>query len=447
MQRLFSWAPLSLAALAALAVTGASAQAPAKGKDIVLDVQPAAQATAAPTAPAFPASVSPDAARRLQAAPALADLGLHLARQSSQSRGNARANFVVSPYSVGVTLGMLHAGAAGKTAADIAGVLEPGATGGRLLGSGLARLPVSIKGDASTQWLSPSRLWVASSMVSTLSPVFQERLRTLYGADGATLDFAAAAEPARAAINQWTAGATQNLLPELLPAGSIRPSTRMVLTNAAYFKGEWATPFDAASTVPGNFAAEAGLRQVPTMRGVMAVREGTIDNVFVLELPFEGGNFSMLLALPPAGHTLQALENDLLGADLAGWAAQLKPQRVQLALPKFEVRGAVVTLDDALRAAGMVTPFTDAADFSGIQGGRGIRLDNVFHSASIEVNEQGTVATAATAATGVAKSLQRADLPVRAFDRPFLFVLLHKPTATPLFIGRVAEPAAAGSRS
>ncbi|MES2938475.1 MAG: serpin family protein [Pseudomonadota bacterium] len=436
-------AALSLAGCAAAAF---AQQPAAQAKDVVVDTpQPAAAAasapaSAAPVAANLPPNVPPTAARRAQAATALADLGLHLARQSAQAQGGTRGNFVVSPYSVGATLGMLHAGATGSTAAEIAGVLEPAASGGRLLGTGLAGLPAAVKSDAASQWLSPSRIWVGRNAAAALSPVFQNRLASAYGADGALVDFAGAPGAAQDAINQWAAGATQNRIAQLLPPGSVKADTRMVLTNAAYFKGQWAAPFDAARTRPAPFAAPGGSREVPTMRNVVAVREGTIDNVYVLELPFEGGGFSLLLALPPAGHTLQALENDVMGADVAGWSAQLKPQRVVLALPKFNIAARPLRLNDALQTAGMRTAFTDAADFSGMVPGRGPALDSAFHSAAIEVNEEGTVASAATAAVVSAKSAPAGEPPLRAFDRPFFFVLLHKPTGAPLFMGRISEP-------
>lgn len=419
------------------------ASAASQAKDIVMDAPVApVPLVAAPvsTASPLPANTAPTAGRRRVAGPALADLGLHLIRQSTQSAGNARSNTVVSPFSVALALGMLQTGAAGSTASEIAGVLESESSGGRLLASGLGDLSQAIRSDASSQWLSANRIWVAKGAAKDLSPSFLSRLKTGYAADGVVLDFAGSADSARQTINSWASDATQKHIAELLPPGSIKPNSKIVLTNAAYFKGQWSSPLDPANTRPAPFTAESGNKDVATMHGVVSAWEGTIDNIYVLELSFEGDQFSLMLALPPKEHTVQALQDDLLGADIAGWSGQLKPQRVRLALPKFSIKGASVALNDALKAAGMKTAFGNGADFSGVFKGGALKLDSVFHAAAIDVNEEGATASAATSAVAIAKSLPAAEPPLRVFNRPFVFVLLHKPTSAPLFIGRVAQP-------
>ena len=435
--------PLIMLAVGALVAPMGSAQttpAPSPSKDIVLEGTALAPVHSAAALPVNTPSVT---GRRRMAATALADLGLHLMRQSSLATGHApsSSNVVVSPYSVAMALGMLHAGAKGPTATEISGVFEPATSSNRLLASGLGELSQAVKGDADSQWMAPNRVWVGQGAAKTMSPAFLARLKSQYGADGALVDFSGAPEASRLAINSWAADATQKHIAELLAPGSIKPTSKMVLTNAAYFKGQWTTPFDPVNTHPASFAVEDDVaKAVPTMHGIVAAREGTIDNIYVLELGFEGDNFSLLLALPPMGRSLSALESDVMGADIASWASLLKPQRVKLALPKFSIRGASQSLNDALMAAGMKTAFGNAADFSGIFKDTPLTLDNVFHASAIDVNEEGATASAATAAITVSKSMPGVEPPLRAFNRPFVFVLLHEPTGAPLFIGRVAQP-------
>lgn len=440
---------LGVQAFAGLVLTAALAQAQAAtsaapasaAKDVVVDGPATSAAAATPAANlGLPANTDLAQARRRSAAPALADLGLHLLRQQAWAPGHARSNAVLSPYSVGIALGMLHAGAAGSTAAEIAGVLEPASAGARLLSSGLGHLPQAVRSDGSSQWFAPSRLWLGRSTARELSAVYAQRLAIDFGADGALVDFDRA-QAARNTINGWASEATQQHITQIFPAASLRSSTRMVLTTAAWFKGRWSSPFPVAGTQVRPFHAEDGSRTVPTMHGVVDAREGLLDNVYVLELGFEGEGFSMLLAMPPRGHSLQALEDDLMGADIAAWTRALKPQRIALALPKFEIQGSALPLNDALRAAGMHQAFGDAANFSGIANGVGLAVDSVLHSAAIRVDEVGTEASAATAASLVPKSLSLQPAVQRAFDRPFLFVLVHRATGAPLFVGRVANPA------
>ncbi len=380
-------------------------------------------------------------ARRTVLNSALADLGLHLLRANAKAAGNTQGNVVVSPQGVASTLAMLHAGAVGQTASELAGVLEPGATGGRLLSQGLKDLTQSIQPDASAQWQSLNRLWVDTSLAANLSPAYTQTIKETVAADGVMLGFSGQAEAARTAINQWASDGTQGLIPAIVPAGVLKPTTRMVLTNANYFKGEWVSAFKATDTKPAAFFAEKQTRAVPTMHQTLTVREGLIGGVYVMELPFKGGNFTILLAMPHLGHTIQALEADLMGADIASWQKSLQPQRVMLALPKFEIAPTVTSLNQALQSAGVTQAFNDGADFSGMlkQGSKALKLDDVLHSAGIKVNEDGTVAASATAAVMGLKSISipPKDLPLRQFNRPFVFALVHSVTGAPLFMGRV----------
>jgi serpin B len=416
-------------------------------KDIVIDAAPAGAAVLTPTTQASepaatpfelkeraPANVVPVAQRREVFAASLADLGLHMLRQSA-----AQANKVSSPIGVAMTLGMLHAGAAGETAAELAAGLESRGAGGRLMRSSLRDLVGAVKADESARWMSANRVWVGTGSAKALSPGFIKSLKDDFGSDGAILDFNGKSEASRAAINQWVQESTNKLIPEILGPGAIKPTTKLVLTNANYFRGTWVTPFDRAETRDEMFFGEKEQRKVPTMHQTLTVREAQVDNVYVMELPFEGGNFSLMLAMPPRGHTVQALEADLQGADVTAWLANLKPARITLALPRFEVKPDAVSLNDAMAALGIKLAFSDQADLSGILGSRDLKLDGIFHSAAIKVDESGTVAASATAAVVASKSM---SLPgaQRSFNRPFLFTLVHKPTGTPLFMGRLAMP-------
>ena len=92
-----------------------------------------------------------------------------------------------------------------------------------------------------------------------------------------------------------------------------------------------------------------------------------------------------------------------------------------------------------LNEMGLIDPFTDDADFSGISGNKDLKISNAYHKAFIEVSEEGTTAAAATAVVVAMKSMPNFNV----FDanRPFMFILRHKPTNTILFIGRFAKPA------
>jgi serpin B len=372
----------------------------------------------------------------------LGDLGLYLMKQQSSSAGGANRNQVVSPFSVASALGMLYSGAVGQTAQELGRVLDPASSAGR---SFVQQLPRSIKLLSEIQGprelIFANRLWINQSTGNDLNPTYAKLLEQNYKADGVLVNFSQP-EPSRQAINLWVDQQTKGVIKDILPSGSVSPSTRFVVTNAVYFKGQWATAFEKSATRPMPFKTATGTSEnVPTMVGTKVISAGIIDNLSVFELPYEGGNYSLVIAMAPSGHTLQALESDVSGADIAGWRAGLKSQTCQVFLPKFKIDPKIVSLKDAMRQIGVEKAFSQSADFSAMvtSGKSGLALDNIFHAAGITVDEEGTEAAAATAATVRSKSLP-APQPQCKIDRPFVFALMHKASNTPLFVGKVANP-------
>jgi serpin B len=105
-------------------------------------------------------------------------------------------------------------------------------------------------------------------------------------------------------------------------------------------------------------------------------------------------------------------------------------------MPKFRITTDSYRLNDALISMGMETAFTDRADFTGLSPmGDQLLISDVMHKGFVDVNEEGTEAAAAT---GV--SVMAAFSVTRAIDRPFLFLIRHRPTGEVLFLGRVLDP-------
>lgn len=92
-----------------------------------------------------------------------------------------------------------------------------------------------------------------------------------------------------------------------------------------------------------------------------------------------------------------------------------------------------------LRKLGVAAPFDDDGGFLEMSDERELHLASVFHKATLEVNEEGTVAAAATAAVMKARSIPRPPLEL-SFDRPFAMLVLHAPSGVPLFAGRFTAP-------
>ena len=262
-----------------------------------------------------------------------------------------------------------------------------------------------------------------------------------YGAGLREVDYAGAAEAARKTINGWVEGQTDKKIKDLIPTGVLDSLTRLVLTNAVYFKGAWATQFDKKATRSADFATLGGKKiKVPLMhrKGLCGYLAESKTGLQIASIPYKGDELSMVVLLPKSPEDLGALTATLRANRLAGWIAAMKKQEIDLYLPRFKMTSSFA-LKDTLVKMGIVDAFSrGAADFSGMNGRKDLYISAVIHKAFVDVNEEGTEAAAATAVVvtfGGARST-----PVFRADRPFLFLIRHKRSGTILFMGRVTEP-------
>jgi serpin B len=358
----------------------------------------------------------------------------------------APGNLVVSPASVTTALAMAWGGARGQTAEEMQAVLRfdrPAAETMQVSG----RLAAAL-----TDPKRPVVFRIANRLFGEQSyrfePAYLESTKAAYGAPLEPLDFRRAPDQARERINGWVEQQTEQRIRDLVPPGGLDRDTRLVLVNAIYFLGDWAEPFTKEATRPAPFhTTRAERKDVPTMHRAGVFPFAAKDGVKVLELPYRGGAMSMLLVLPDAVDGLDAVERSLTAQSLDELVAALTPQRVWVALPKFEVNPAQsLALADTLRALGMARAFDPRqADFTGMAppdpAGR-LFLARVFHKAFVRVDEKGTEAAAATA-SGMVMTSGPAS-PPREFraDHPFLFAIRDTASGLVLFLGRVADPSA-----
>jgi serpin B len=425
-----------------------AASAPAK-KDVVLDNPTAAPNSSAASAATGGQQVSDQGGRTSQTqdsaiAAALGDLGVALLRGQSTATGKGQANGVSSAVSLASALGLAHAGAAGSTANEMAGLLGPASAAARVYARDYPALLKKLAQPSSPLTMA-NRVWVDQRIAPALSVTYANTVRQRFASEGALLDFAQP-EPARKSINDWAAKQTAGLIKDLLPAGAVSPATQMVLTNAVHFKSPWQQAFDPALTAPKPFFADPKAPvNVPTMSQTMQVRSGVVDGATVLELPFAKSVYTLLVAMPPEGQTLNAFENELSGGDMAKWQAQIKPISCAVGLPKFAIEPQSVSLKATLQGLGVKTLFGEQADFSPMLGakGKGVVVDNVYQSAGITIDESGGEAVAATAVVMISKSLAGPAAPSCQVNRPFIFAVVHKATGTPVFVGKIANPGAA----
>jgi serine protease inhibitor len=275
-------------------------------------------------------------------------------------------------------------------------------------------------------------------------PSFEKTAVDDYHAMLKELDFAKEAEKARQTINQWVEEQTKDKIKELLKPGIPDPSTRLVLTNAIYFKSAWQNEFNEKVTHKGDFLlpGDKKIADVPLMHQVHEYGLFEGDSFQMLELPYEQHQLSMLILLPQKADGLADLEKDLSAENLAKWRAKQTGRHVDLTLPKFKVT-AEFKLKPTLSDMGMGIAFSDRADFSGISKSEGLTIAEVVHKAYVDVNEKGTEAAAATAVIiRPTAALQPKPKATFKADHPFVFLLRDNATGSILFMGRVTDPLA-----
>jgi serpin B len=354
--------------------------------------------------------------------------------------GNADRNMIASPYSISTALAMTYAGARGKTADQMAQTLHFGLEPDRFHSAfGELVSNLNAKGTKRPYELSVANALWGQKGVGFL-PAFVQLAEYKYGAGLKELDFANNTEEARQTINGWVEKQTNDKIKELLKKDVLKPDTRLVLTNAIYFKSAWANPFAEKLTQLEDFTIAAGKKvQAPMMHKTETMPYFKGDGFALVKIPYQGNALSMIVLLPKSADGLSAVEKSLTSTELAGWLAKMKLHRVDLKLPKFKITSEF-RLEELLSKMGMPLAFTPAADFSGMTTQEKLFIGAVIHKAFVDVHEKGTEAAAATAvimAKGGPPSGPEATFYV---DHPFTYLIYENNTGSILFMGRVNNP-------
>ncbi|XP_048405066.1 leukocyte elastase inhibitor A-like isoform X2 [Stegostoma tigrinum] len=294
-------------------------------------------------------------------------------------------------------------------------------------------------------------LKVANRLYGEKSYNFLEEFFTssmkFFGEKMSAVDFRNAANEIRQEINKWVELQTADKIKDLLADGSVNSDTRLVLVNAIYFKGSWAETFDERDTVEMPFKlSKKASKPVKMMyqKKTFFISHIQEFNLHVLELPYAGNDFSMIILLPDDimddSTGLKQLEQELTLEKLQEWTHPncMRKLDVHVHLPKFKLEGDY-ELKSPLSSLGMGDVFDSSkADLTGMSATRDLYVSKVVHKSFVEVNEEGTEAAAATAV--MTQSCMVMHEESFTADHPFLFFIRHNKTNSILFFGRYSSP-------
>ena len=322
-------------------------------------------------------------------------------------------------------------------------------------------------------------LWLEQSY--PIETNFISALEPNYGTVLFPVDFKNSPEPTRLQINHWVAEQTNDRIHDLLPPSSINPLTRLVIANSVYFKGDWAQPFISSNTRPERFhqandrsievpmmhqwnglsasygAFQSDGRIFPTPHEIKFELKDDDPSLYpdsrghaMLALDYQGCKIQMVFLVPQSVDGILDLVKSLTHENLQRWIGLLEQRLVDITIPKYNLKLSY-ELSKTLRSLGINRPFggPEESQFDAMSPGQQpedrLRISQVQHKTYIDVSEIGTEAAAATA---VGMSVEAGDFdektrpfhPIFKANKPFIFLIRDRETASILFIGRYVGP-------
>lgn len=356
-------------------------------------------------------------------------------------------NILISPFSIASALALVLAGTTPNSAcqSQIQSVLSVGSHS-QIPSLSQQIMQLSNDGEKAVDLTSANGLWVKESI---LGPYLQV-VRDVHDSEVAPIPDTF--DPIDAYISEKTNGMIKDTL-----QGPIDDLTRAILINAVYFKGSWKDKFDEHLTEEGIFQTNTGEnRKAMFMQYEKSIEIATdvkaLGGASVVNIEYgREGAFSALFFLPHE-KTSESLSN--VFSQLANMGKpesfskislkdvlekNMSETKVKLVLPRFRISYGTTSLKSQLKSMGMHEAFDGSKGFLQMSEDPDLHLDDVLHKAVIEVTEEGTVASAATAVMMMTRSIPQPPEEM-IFNRPFAMVVLHNPSMTPLFIARVDDP-------
>jgi serpin B len=354
----------------------------------------------------------------------------------------ASKNMFFSPFSIRVALAMCAVGAKGETRQEMIDLIgAPESVDEQ--NEQFAALLKSVNGEGSErpfQLVTANALWGQQGF--HFKSAFQEAIADFYDGAFHVVNFLSQPDETVKRINRWVSDKTHEKIKELIHREVISGNTRLILTNAIYFKGRWETPFEEGDTRDETWHGPKGIAKVPMMHQDSGYLYYEGDGFQAVDLPYLGEQMAMLVVLPRKIDGLASLESLWANESVYRQVTTRLHQEetVIVSLPRFKME-TEFKLKPVLCDLGADLAFSSQADFRGISE-EGLMISDVIHKAFVEVNEEGTEAAAATAVEMAlcCEFMPEQEPKVFKADHPFLFFIRDRNTNITLFSGRVLDP-------
>lgn len=358
-----------------------------------------------------------------------------------------KGNIFLSPFSVSNSIAIAYAGARGATQTEIATALKFSLNHGEIIpvfGQLHSRLN-QLQGNGNIRLDIANSIWPQKGY--ELLTEYKDLLKTDDTIVINSLDYGKDPEQAKETINKWVSQSTKNKISEIIPPNLLNAETRLIIANAIYFKADWEQKFKPSLTRDLEFFPSPGTSMKTRMMNLKASFNYTeVGPLQILEMPYVGNELSMVIILPKDIDGFRQVDKTLSAENIKIWKEQMVPTEIMVYIPKFEMTSTFF-LAETLTSMGMVEAFSrQKADFTGISArtGQPLFLSSVIHKSFIEVSEEGSEASGATAidmtTMGHSPRTPKVNLPQFKADHPFLFIIQERQTGSILFIGRLLMP-------
>ncbi|MFN8551194.1 MAG: serpin family protein [Candidatus Obscuribacterales bacterium] len=347
-------------------------------------------------------------------------------------------NCFISPASVAIALNFAMAGSGGATHEAMAGGLKFADSKADTAGAFSELIKSLSSQDKQVEMNIANSIFVND--VYKLNPSFEKTARDDFQSEIRSENFADSHAVNK--INAWVSEKTQKHIPSILD--KLSPQTFAVLLNAIYFKGVWTTPFPVENSKPGDFHLASGAtKKVRFMNDTGKFSYFEEKDLQAVKLPYGNERFEALVFLPAPSLKLADFEKRLTAQKFDEYVGKFEEwKNSQLTMPTFHIDYGK-TLNKVLSEMGFANMFSDSADFSRLHTPPpNLKVSEVIHKTTLDVDEKGTVATAATS-VGFMPTAVRLE-PQRQFkmnvNRPFVFAIRDSKTGLLIFVGSVYEP-------